>query len=255
MKVKRSPIVRNNYFSKPDVYYILETFELTMKGFDSTIEMEKLDFTINDDDPASFDTIDELFNDVRTGSPIYDIVDKEGNLIIEGPFSIHYDIMYRNTSHNIQNWTNSSELTCLEHLDCQIKLNNHLKILLDRLIIDKFEICDIDFYDSYIKVYINNLNDIETFGGYDSNVPLEPEEEMVDESLPRQSSINQLKKLKRISKNTDIGNRIKSTPIGNLISDSSPISRVESYEEFTKKNKKFIPGWNVKGLKSPFKND
>jgi hypothetical protein len=30
---------------------------------------------------------------------------------------------------------------------------------------------------------------------------------------------------------------------------------IESYEKAMKKNKKFRPGWNTKGLTSPFKKD
>jgi hypothetical protein len=71
--------------------------------------------------------------------------------------------------------------------------------------------------------------------------------ESIKESLPRKNSIDQLKKVRKASKKTDIGDKI-----GNW--GTNPIDTgVESYEDFEKKNKGFIPGWNLKHLKSPFK--
>lgn len=75
----------------------------------------------------------------------------------------------------------------------------------------------------------------------------------ISESLPRQKSIDQLKKVMKASEKTDIGNRT-GLEGGNLHFSRNPIkSGIESYEEFEKKNKGFISGWNFKNLISPFK--
>ncbi len=70
------------------------------------------------------------------------------------------------------------------------------------------------------------------------------------ESLPRASTVAQLKRLRKATRGVDIGDRIsKSSNVTNPIDTG-----VESYEDFEKHNKKFIPGWNLKHLKSPFKD-
>ena len=76
-----------------------------------------------------------------------------------------------------------------------------------------------------------------------------------NESLPRQQSVDQLKKVMKQSAKTDIGNRISdmNKQGANIQYIQNPIdSGIESYEDFEKHNKKFIPGWNVKGLLGPF---
>ena len=77
------------------------------------------------------------------------------------------------------------------------------------------------------------------------------------EALLNQQSLDQLKMLRKLSKGIDIGDRIdgeKNKP--NMLYMENPIdSHIETYEEFNKKNKDFIPGWNAMKLKSPFKND
>lgn len=68
-------------------------------------------------------------------------------------------------------------------------------------------------------------------------------------ALPRESTIKQLKKIRSISKGTDIGDRIPDMKKQgeNIELYQNPIdSGIESYEDFEKKNKKFVPGWNVK---------
>lgn len=75
----------------------------------------------------------------------------------------------------------------------------------------------------------------------------------INESLPRENSVKQLKRVMKASEKTDIGNRIDMNG-GNLHFDHNPIKKgIESYEDFEKKNKSFIPGWNLKHLLSPFK--
>ena len=80
----------------------------------------------------------------------------------------------------------------------------------------------------------------------------------VNEALPRQQSVDQLKRVMRQSARTDIGNRISdmNKQGANIQYIQNPIdSGIESYEDFERKNKSFIPGWNLKHLKSPFKKD
>jgi hypothetical protein len=75
-------------------------------------------------------------------------------------------------------------------------------------------------------------------------------------SLPRKETIEQLKKLRKKTKGIDIGDRTNGTnKSANINWKRNPIDTgIESYEDFEKKNSDFIPGWNTKGLLSPFKN-
>lgn len=77
----------------------------------------------------------------------------------------------------------------------------------------------------------------------------------VNESLPRQQSVDQLKRVMKQSAKTDIGNRISdmNKQGANIDYIRNPIdSGIESYEDFEKHNKKFVPSWNLKHLLSPF---
>lgn len=79
-----------------------------------------------------------------------------------------------------------------------------------------------------------------------------------NESLPRQQSVDQLKRVMKMSARTDIGNRISdmNKQGANIQYIQNPIdSGIESYEEFEKKNKKFVPSWNLKHLLSPFSGE
>lgn len=79
----------------------------------------------------------------------------------------------------------------------------------------------------------------------------------VNESLPRQKSVDQLKALRKLTKGVDIADRIPDLmKQGANIHYSRNVidSGIESYEDFEKKNKSFIPSWNLKHLMSPFKN-
>ncbi len=76
-----------------------------------------------------------------------------------------------------------------------------------------------------------------------------------NESLPRQQTVDQLKRVMKISARTDIGNRISdmNKQGANIQYIQNPVdSGIESYEDFEKHNKKFIPSWNLKHLLSPF---
>jgi hypothetical protein len=79
-----------------------------------------------------------------------------------------------------------------------------------------------------------------------------------NESLPRQQSVDQLKKVMKASAKTDIGNRISdmNKQGANIQYIQNPIdSGIESYEDYQKHNKKFIPSWNLKHLMSPFSGE
>ena len=79
-----------------------------------------------------------------------------------------------------------------------------------------------------------------------------------NESLPRQQSVDQLKRVMKMSAKTDIGNRISdmNKQGDNVQYIQNPIdSGIESYEDFEKKNKSFVPSWNLKHLLSPFSGE
>jgi RNase P/RNase MRP subunit p29 len=76
-----------------------------------------------------------------------------------------------------------------------------------------------------------------------------------NESLPMQKSIDQLKMVRKISKGIDIADRIPDLmKQGANIHYSRNVidSGIESFQDFEKNNKKFIPSWNLKHLISPF---
>ena len=78
--------------------------------------------------------------------------------------------------------------------------------------------------------------------------------EPTNEALPRQHTVDQLKKVMKISAKTDIGNRISdmNKQGANIQYIQNPIdSGIESYEDFEKHNKKFVPSWNLKHI-DPF---
>jgi hypothetical protein len=82
--------------------------------------------------------------------------------------------------------------------------------------------------------------------------------EEIFESLPRQQTVDQLKKLRKLTKGIDIGDRISdmNKQGANIQYIQNPIDTgVESYEDYQKHNKKFIPSWNLKHLTSPFSGD
>jgi hypothetical protein len=79
-----------------------------------------------------------------------------------------------------------------------------------------------------------------------------------NESLPRQHTVDQLKRVMKQSSRTDIGNRISdmNKQGANIQYIQNPIETgIESYEDFEKHNKKFIPSWNLKHLLSPFRGE
>jgi hypothetical protein len=80
----------------------------------------------------------------------------------------------------------------------------------------------------------------------------------ISESLPRQHTVDQLKRVMKMCDKTDIGNRISdmNKQGANIDYIRNPIKTgIESYEDFEKHNKKFIPSWNLKHLISPFRKE
>jgi hypothetical protein len=75
-------------------------------------------------------------------------------------------------------------------------------------------------------------------------------------ALPRESTVNQLNKIRKATKSTTIDDRVPKLKGANLDYERNYVdSGIESYEDFQKKNKSFTPSWNLKHLKSPFKNE
>jgi hypothetical protein len=77
-------------------------------------------------------------------------------------------------------------------------------------------------------------------------------------ALPQKHSVDQLKKIRTVAKGTDIGDRVNSiyNKNANIQYARNPIDTgIESYDDYQKKNKSFIPNWNLKHLVSPFRND
>jgi hypothetical protein len=75
------------------------------------------------------------------------------------------------------------------------------------------------------------------------------------ESLPRQQTVDQWNKLRKMTKGVDIGDRISdmNKQGANIQYIQNPVdSGIESYEDFEKHNKKFVSSWNLKGKLSPF---
>jgi len=75
-------------------------------------------------------------------------------------------------------------------------------------------------------------------------------------ALPREETVQQLKKLRKMTKFTDIGDRVSNMKKqgANINFIHNPVDTgIESYEDFEKHNKKFKPSWNTRGETSPFK--
>ena len=79
--------------------------------------------------------------------------------------------------------------------------------------------------------------------------------EVTNEALPREQTVKQWKRLRKLTKGIDIGDRITdmNKQGANIQYIQNPIDTgIESYEDNQKKNKDFIPNWNLKHLLSPF---
>ena len=77
----------------------------------------------------------------------------------------------------------------------------------------------------------------------------------LNESLPQDHTLDQLKMVRKLSKKTDIGDKISdmNKQGANIQYIQNPIdSGVETIQDYERSNKKFEPNWNLKRLK-PFK--
>ena len=77
-------------------------------------------------------------------------------------------------------------------------------------------------------------------------------------ALPREETVKQLQKLRKMTKGMDIGDRVPNMKKqgANIHFMHNPVDTgIESYEDFEKHNKKFKPGWNTRGETSPFKGE
>lgn len=80
----------------------------------------------------------------------------------------------------------------------------------------------------------------------------------INESLPNKKTVDQLKKVMKISARTDIGNRISdmNKQGANIHYMQNPIETgIESKEDYDEHNKKFVSSWNLKGMLGPFKGE
>jgi hypothetical protein len=106
----------------------------------------------------------------------------------------------------------------------------------------------LSFYDKFTnqKVFLRNRNLY--------RLVFENMDKLVSESLPKQQTVDQLKKLRKLTKGIDIGDRISdmNKQGANIDYIKNPIDTgIESFEDYEKKNKKFIPSWNLKHLLGP----
>lgn len=80
--------------------------------------------------------------------------------------------------------------------------------------------------------------------------------DVVKESLPNQHTVDQWKKLRKLTKGIDIGDRISdmNKQGANIQYIQNPIdSGIESFQDFEKSNKEFLPNLNLKHLR-PFQS-
>lgn len=80
----------------------------------------------------------------------------------------------------------------------------------------------------------------------------------LNESLPRQHTVDQWNKLRKMTKGVDIGDRISdlNKQGANIQYYQNPVDTgIESYEDYEEHNKKFVPSWNLKGMLSPFSGE
>ena len=74
----------------------------------------------------------------------------------------------------------------------------------------------------------------------------------VDESLPQQHTLDQLKKVRKASKGIDIGDRISdiNNTVANIQYIRNPVDTgIETQQDFDRSKDKFKPNWNLKRMK------
>lgn len=110
-----------------------------------------------------------------------------------------------------------------------------------------------DLTKATIRQILYTLSKRNEISGYTHNEP-----SVIEESLPSDHNLKQLRQLRKKTKGVDIGDRIPNLKKqgANIHFDKNVIdSDVETQEDFEKHNKKFISGWNTKHLISPFSGE
>jgi hypothetical protein len=102
---------------------------------------------------------------------------------------------------------------------------------------------------------LGNRSTIHKFAKFNDNGTIDILDQIQNEgALPRESTVKQLQKIRQATKSTTIDDRIPKLKGANLSHERNVVdSGIESYEDFQKKNKSFIPGWNLKHLTSPYR--
>ena len=115
---------------------------------------------------------------------------------------------------------------------------------------------EVPIINNTFKAKFNNDGTVDIVSGTsESRIMKFSDFEKVLEGSIRQRSVDQLKKLRAISKKTDISDRIKDQykNVANLSFIHNPVDTgVESWEDDQANNKKFIPSWNVNHKIGPF---
>jgi len=137
-------------------------------------------------------------------------------------------------------------------------IKNYILELYDYLKNEGYSMQVMDPYNGDIIVdHLDDPNDVE----YNKplvnlHIGIKPSD-ITEGALPRQQTVDQLKRVMKQSAKTDIGNRISdmNKQGANIAYIRNPIDTgIESYEDYMKHNKKFIPSWNLKHLTSPFRD-
>ena len=163
-----------------------------------------------------------------------------------------------------------------------ISVQGRIKAMLVKYTDDNFDFLIDDYGNKYVKTFGVDFVNSELVGQtlpivndrikakFNENGTIEIIEEGVTESkimrfddfnegaLPREETVKQLKKLRKLTKSTDIGDRVPNMKKqgANIHFMHNPVDTgIESYEDFEKHNKKFKPGWNTRGETSPFKGE
>lgn len=113
----------------------------------------------------------------------------------------------------------------------------------------------IRFKDDSFAIELKEDGSIEIHNTNESRIANFKSFEKTYESLIRQHNLDQLKMLRKMTKGIDIGDRVPNlkTQGANIHFMHNPIdSGVESFEDFEKNNKGFIPSWNSTHKMGPF---
>lgn len=111
-----------------------------------------------------------------------------------------------------------------------------------------------DFIDSGLVMSQMPIVDSTYFARFNEDGTIDVVMSENEAALPRQSTVDQLNKIRRATKSVTIDDSIPKMKGDNLGHEGNVIDRgIESYEYFQKNNKSFKPSKNLKHLESPFK--